>query len=231
MNKHKNLIIHFTSTFKNLKNILSTSSLRLSYCKEDFLVGKRRVSSAAHPMVCFSEQNIIDLQKKRFTYGCYGLGFSKSWARKRKVSPVMYIPDNSQAAKGLGTLLVARRNNENNRLPKELKLAIMQLKCFTKNETGNNRHLKINNFDFKNENEWRFVPEKKDIGGGLISQKKSVFRRRPDYYNAKLLDFPFNFKHSDLEAIFVKSKKEIISIVDQFELDSEIIFISNWNNC
>ena len=120
-----NLIIHFTSSFDTIKNIISSSSLRLSYCKEDFRMRNLKVSSAAHPMVCFSKYDIHNIDDEIITYGKYGIGLSPDWASKKKVNPVLYIDQNSRAALGLGKLLRARRNKENSKLPDNLRLPIM----------------------------------------------------------------------------------------------------------
>lgn len=45
----------------------------------------------------------------------------------------------------------------------------MELKCFIKNEQGYNSHFDVDDFDFKSENEWRFVPEKWEIGNNRCS--------------------------------------------------------------
>jgi len=225
------LIIHITSNFNNIKSILKSESLRLSYSEEDFIAGNKRVSSAAHPMVCFSEFDIKNIEKSEVTYGQYGIGFSLDWARKKKISPVIYINPNSMAANGLGTLLRARRNKIENVLANDLKHAIIKLKCFTKNEKGYNSHLKKSDFNFKNENEWRFVPEKKDIGNGLISQDKSKYRKSLESkkkYNDKLLPYPMRFSMKSIKRIYVKHEYEMKELSDKFPNLMYKIEISKW---
>lgn len=225
------ILIHVTSSFDKITSILSDESLRLSYSEEDFIVGARKVSSAAHPMVCFSEFDIEHLEKAEITYGQYGISFSLDWARSKKISPVIYINPISMAANGLGTLLRSRRNKIKNVLPNDLKLAIIKIKCFTKNETGYNSHLKIKNFNFKNENEWRFVPEKNEIGNGLISQDKSKYRKSEEtkkMYNAKLLKFPLKFSLQAINKIYVKNQSEVEKLSKAFPKLKTQIEISRW---
>lgn len=159
------LIIHVTRKLETLKSILRSSSLRLSYSKEDFCIGTQKISSAAHPMVCFCAYNLEELQSKIITYGKYGIAFSTDWALQKRISPVLYIDGNSLAAKGLATLLKARQNKMDKNLPKHLRMPIMEIKSFTKNVRGYNSYLKEDNFNFQYENEWRYVPRKSDIGG------------------------------------------------------------------
>ncbi len=225
---NEQLIIHATSTLEALKSILSSSSLRLSYSKEDFCIGTQKVSSAAHPMVCFCQHNLGELNTKTITYGRYGIAFSTDWALKKRISPVLYIDGNSLAAKGLATLLKARQNKMNSELPKNLRLPIMEIKCFTKNVRGYNSYLNKKNFDFKNENEWRYVPRRSDIGGNLISQNKSTYLKNPDRHNKKLLPYPLKFNAQDIEVVFVATKAEASQISSEFSIDSSKIKVSNW---
>ncbi len=224
----KKLIIHFTLKFDTIKSIVQSKSLRLSYSKEDFYMGNKKVSSAAHPMVCFSGCDINELSNKKITYGKYGIGFSNSWATRNKISPVIYINQNSMAANGLGRLLQARRNKLNSELPKHLRLPIIQLKCFTKNERGYNSYFNQKDFNFKDENEWRFVPEKKDIGNGLISQDKSRYLKKQEEYNKKLHSWPLRFKASEIEIIFVSNSEEKSKIENLIPLIKDKVKIYSW---
>jgi len=98
----ENIIIHVTGSLEALKSILKSSSLRLSYSKENFCIGTQKISSAAHPMVCFCEYHIKELNSKTITYGKYGIAFSKAWALKKRISPVLYIDGKSLAARKNG---------------------------------------------------------------------------------------------------------------------------------
>lgn len=225
---HEKLIIHVTKTIESLQSILRSSSLKLSYSSEDFCVGQKKISSAAHPMVCFCEYSIAEIDSKIITYGKYGISFSTSWALRKRISPVLYIDDNSLAAKGLGNLLRARQNNKKGVLPKHLRLPIMEIKCFTKNVRGLNSHLNEKNFNFKDENEWRYVPDKQSIGNNLISQNKTTYKKNKAKYNNKLLPYPFKFKLSDVEVFFVSNKNEIPIISKEFAIDIKKIRVSKW---
>lgn len=224
---NKELIIHVTESLKFLESILNSTSLLLSYSKEEFCIGSQKVSRAAHPMVCFCQHNIDELNSKKITYGRYGIAFSRDWALKKGISPVLYIDGNSSAAKGLATLLRARRDKDK-QLSNDLRIAIMEIKCFTKNVRGFNSKLKIYDFDFKDENEWRYVPSKSQIDGNLISQKISTYKKNQERYNKKLLPYPLKFNLSDVEAIFVATKSEVTKIQNKFSIDSNKIQVSNW---
>lgn len=221
-------IIHFTSKFETLKTILSSSSLQLFYCKEDFYLGDRKVSSAVHPMVSFSEYNIKRIDKNKITYGKFGIGFKKPWVKKNKLHPVLYVDKNSLIANSLADLLAARRKNAKTQLAPNIRLAIMTIKCFTKNAYGYNSYFKVANFDFKSENEWRYVPTKKQIDGKLISQTKSKYSARPDYYNNQLIDYSLKFSVTDIECIFVSTEQQRQAILKLISINTNKIKISKW---
>lgn len=222
-------IIHFTSKFDSLKKIIASSSIRLFYCKEEFYLGNERISSAAHPMVCFSEFNVKTIDNRHITYGKYGIALSKKWVDKHKIHPVLYIDKNSLIAKSLADLLKARRQNATVQLAPNVRLSIMTIKCFTKNSIGYNSYFDINDFDFKSENEWRYVPTKTQIGNNLISQSRSKYLKKQDYYNDKLLDYPLTFSEGDIEYIFVATEKEKRIVQNLVSLDSKRIKIANWS--
>lgn len=222
------MIIHVTGSLEVLKSILHSSSLSLSYSKERFSIGGRIISNAVHPMVCFSEYDIREIANKTITYGKYGIAFTKEWALKNCVSPVLYIDGKSLAAKGLATLLNARRNKERPKLPKNLARAIIEIKCFTKNVRGYNSYFKKHNFDFKNENEWRYVPRKCDIGGNFISENLRTYLKNPNRYNKKLIPYPLKFKLSDIEVVFISREDERSEIENEFSINSNKIRISEW---
>ena len=221
-------IIHFTSEFEVLATILSTKSLKLYYCKEDFYLGNRRVSSAVHPMISFSEYFVKSINKKKITYGKFGIGFKKAWVSKNKLHPVLYVDNTSLIAASLADLLKARRKNATSKLATNIRLAIMTIKCFTKNSNGYNSYFKVEDFDFKSENEWRYVPTKKQIDGKLISQSKSKYLAKPDYYNNQLNKFFLKFSVADIEVIFVSTEKQRQVIADLISIESDKILISKW---
>ena len=224
-----NVLIHATRRWETLLSILETSSLRLSYSKEDFCIQGKKISSAAHPMVCFSLYNKSSLANSINSYGEYGVAFTKEWALNKRISPVAYMEDSSIAAKGLATLLRARQNKEN-KIDEKLRLPIMEIKCFTKNVRGYNSGLDIKDFDFQRENEWRYVPRKRDIGNNLISQNQRTYKKNPEKYDAKLLPYPFKFKLTDIDTVYVSSESERTIIAERFSIPLRKIEKSVWKN-
>ena len=226
-NNPDNVLIHFTNKMNKIDNILHLQSLNLSYCKEDFSISDDfLVSKAVHPMVCFSEQNLKNIAKKKITYGNYGIAFNPDWIVKNYIQPVIYIEKNSPVAQSLGSLLKFRRRLKKSSIRKD----IMVLKCFTKNTIGYNSHFKIKNFLFKEENEWRYVPSKKQIGGGFISENILTFKRLKTKYNKHIKKFPLKFDRiSDIHSVFVSSTIECEYLKIKYPSISDKIKLSKWN--
>lgn len=199
--------IHITRYFDTVVQILKSRSLLLHYCREDFTQGTQTVSRAVHPVISFSAYRYNDLPRKKITYGKYGLAFSEDWVRRKRIHAVMYIHPDSLPAESLATLLRERREHDTH-LSKEAKLAIMQVKCFIKNREGYNSHFNKKDFKFYRENEWRYVPSKRDIKGQYISESRSRFEMNPGLYNKKLKQFPLKFTLDDVLKIYVADDDE-----------------------
>lgn len=221
-------IIHFTPDFDRLKRIVKSNFLQLHYCKEDFYIGDKKVSSAVHPMVSFSEYDVSTIDRENITYGKFGIGFSRTWIDKCKIHQVLYIDKNSIIANSLANLLIARRKKASEQLSPKVRLSIMTIKCFTKNAKGYNSHFGLPDFDFKNENEWRYVPTKKQIDGKLISQDKRKYLARQDFYNNQLVEYPLLFTTNDIECIFVGTQEQSNEIQRLISIDKRKIKISKW---
>ena len=214
------MIIHFTKDITTLLSILKERGLRLKYCDEEFSNRIGIISShAAHPMVSFSDYDEKELEDKIITYGNCGIAFNEEWVSRSRIHPVTYLDNRSFTASGLETLLVARRKNSF-KLPSELRLAIIKIKCFTKNRIGHNSHFKDRNFKFYEECEWRFVPTKKQIGGNYISINSSTYKKdkeRENKYNTRIKNYPLKFEFSDIKYIYtdIKNIDRLISLHPQ----------------
>ena len=226
----ENKIIHFTDKFDTLKQILSSNTLKLSYSSEILYFKKSIISKAVHPMISFSEYNLSTINNQRITYGKYGLGFSKVWSIANNIGPVLYVGTTSIAAKGINELLNARRIENNERLSPKIRLAIMEVKTYIKNEKGFNSKLNIDNFDFKAENEWRYVPRKKEINNYFISLNQRTYLKNKSKHNIILERYPLRFKRDDIQVVFVSNQNEEDELVRHFGLAKNLIKIDkNYN--
>lgn len=225
-----NSIIHYTKSLDILKSIL-LEGFRIKYCAEDLICEINTASKSAHPMVCFSDIPLsISYSGEWSKYGNYAIGLTKRWASQKGLNPVLYLESNSKITNSITQLLSDRRSDETKFTDKQ-KLDIIRIKCFSKNYKGFNSHLKMNDYNFYNEREWRYVPDKKEIGNNLIAIHKSIFEKNKNNYNDKIKDFRLNFKHSNISFIIVNTQREVSDMVtflkteykDKFNLDTDEI--------
>ena len=97
-----------------------------------------------------------------------------------------------------------------------MRLAIIKIKCFTKNRIGNNSHFKDENFKFHEECEWRFVPTRKQIGGNYISINASTHKEEKEKekkdnkyehkFNKRIKNHTLKFELNDIKFIYVDSE-------------------------
>ena len=181
-------------------------------------------------MVSFSEYTEEDLGTRKISYGDYAIALSKKWARRSGLNLVLYVEKHSQAALGLAALLKARQKKGKDAIPKKLRLPIMQVKCFTKHETGYNSHFDQDDFCFKDENEWRYVPTIKQINGNYISLNYSTYDKNRDKYNNRLSKYPLKFSVSDIEAVYVKTDQQRQEVVGCTKLPIAKVKLSMWES-
>lgn len=222
------MILHITEKYKNLFSILESCSFKLKYCGEYFGDKNKVISSAAHPMVSFSEYTELELATRKIPYGDYAVALSKEWARRSGLNPVLYVEKHSQVAIGLAGLLKDRQKKGKDEIPRKLRLPIMQVKCFTKHETGYNSHFDKDDFCFKDENEWRYVPSKKQIDGNYISLNYSTYDKNKDKFNNRLSDYQLSFSISDIKAVYVKTDLQRQEVLGRIELPIEKVKLSMW---
>lgn len=126
-------LFHYTTEFDILLNIIE-NGFSPSYCYENIDELEYYI-----PMVSFCNIPITDVQLY-MRYGEYGIGIDLEWARKRSISPVVYIHD-STPFKGLH-----RRINEillNNYLFKSLQSLTLEI---TDGEENDKKKEEENNF-------------------------------------------------------------------------------------
>src|SRR5580704_9789104 len=104
-----NTLFHFTSN-SNLKSILSSKGFFVQYSDEHFeniIPNNKRFSFAYIPMISFCDLTIMQLSrdsKHTENFGEYGIGLTKDWGIKNRVSPVIYAHETSQPSSQLYNL-------------------------------------------------------------------------------------------------------------------------------
>ena len=76
----------------------------------------------------------------------------------------------------------------------------------------------MKNFNFKDENEWRYVPLKKEIEGNFISINRKDYVNKIDYYNDLISKYSLKFNDIDIQKIYVENDNEKFIIHQKFNI-------------
>lgn len=223
MGLSSNTILHTTGKSEIL-GILKKLHFKPTYCNEKVIAGKNTIN-AAFPMVSFSDFPVSEL-KYRFTYGRYGIGLSKFWARKLKLNPALYVEKQSQLADDYyNQFLTIQTALEENRLDMDWKKGVYNILSYMKNYQGPTpEKLKRQGYDkstyrFSDEREWRFVPSRKLLESKKIPlyYKGSFFANHKSQCNAKLGQIELPFTLNDINYIIVDKEKEIEEFIKEIK--------------
>jgi uncharacterized protein YqgV (UPF0045/DUF77 family) len=86
-------LFHFTTSLKNLKNILS-KKFHITYCREKYTLNNE-THDYYFPMVSFCDIPLALAKDQIDKYGSYAIGMTKEWGIKNKLNPVVYIEKDS----------------------------------------------------------------------------------------------------------------------------------------
>lgn len=139
-------LFHYTSSLDILKSILKNGFIP-KYCVE-FGWKSRLYRHYYVSMVSFCDIPLSQVKLHIEMYGNYGIGVTKEWARRNAVSPVSYL------------------TNEFFKKFKKRIVADSVILSRIKPEIGISRNkitgVKINNYRYYDEKEWRYVPYDED---------------------------------------------------------------------
>jgi Putative abortive phage resistance protein AbiGi, antitoxin len=214
MSVSANSVIHYTQTLENLKGIL-TSGFKLKYCSEEVNLNEEgKGVKCGIAMVSFCDIPLSEITGHVGSYGYYGVGLSKNWAKKNKLNPVVYI----QKGSSLGVSLLDQSDLLIKGKVKEVQDIIphfWQIIGYLKNYDGDliRGDQKLLNYKFYNEREWRYVPNKEDLNGNNFYCVDKEFYEDKEAYNKRLENIFLKFSASDISYLLVKKEEEIIELV------------------
>ena len=90
MSISSNTLFHFVKKREYLEEILNREFYP-RYCLEDFCSRLLTMKEAYVLMKCFCDIPLSQIVGHTKLYGSYGVGFSKKWGRKLKISPILYL--------------------------------------------------------------------------------------------------------------------------------------------
>ncbi|MBI1910369.1 MAG: hypothetical protein HYS21_00020 [Deltaproteobacteria bacterium] len=209
-------LFHFTGSAEDLINIFRNEFYpRYSLETVRELANGKKVDIAV-PMVCFCDIPLSKIKNHLSTYGYYGIGMSKEWAKKVKLNPVLYLRSGSDLEKYLKILLIdlVKKDKMEKEIGAALKAATNLLGYiklyegdFLRNDTV------IKNVKFYNEREWRYVPEMpgEELPFLLREEFENPVTRAQE--NVKLQSTKLSFEPKDIKYVIVKEEKEILAMM------------------
>ena len=200
-----NTLFHFTKEYEYLKQSIE-EGLWPRYCIEKKWHGKDFVI----PMLCFCDIPLSQVKDHIGRYGCYGIGVTKNFARKNKITPVTYIHQGSLMYNKIDYYISRFSNSSMNRKRMDLKELMLY---YIKKVSGYNDYSE-KKCKFYNEREWRYVPSitpdihleiiVRDYDENLI---KNELSKRTESCKLKLTP-------DDIAYIIVNEQSEIRAIMD-----------------
>jgi hypothetical protein len=234
-------VVHFTKYFDNLIHIID-KGFRYSYSEEYLADHRSRRISACFPMVSFCFGNAGTLMNQIISYGTYAIALKNSWAKTHKLSPVLYLDNESTIT---ATVLDSFDTLNSTYSDFEIDIALrggkgyksefakLMIEIFkhSKNVNGpliRGETLIDPQYPFIFENEWRHILINPTVKPFLL---KSEIIRKSDF-NKKIENFFLEFSGEDIEAIIIEEdwqKEEVINcLVKKFgntiEFASKIYF-------
>ena len=210
-----NTLFHFTSKEK-LFGILE-DEFQPKYCLETFGVGDSQME-AAIPMVSFCDIPLSQIKNHIKIYGKYGLGMTKSWAKGKKLNPVLYLREGSMLAKHIESIsnYFIENSTDNDKI-KDLTGALIDMLRYIKPYSGNFYRPggNIPDVKFYDEREWRYVPKTDKYGCKYILKKDDFLdENKRIYANDSLCAATLSFEPRDIRYIILKSETEILPTIE-----------------
>lgn len=218
MGLSSNTLLHTTKK-EGLKGILKDFAFRPRYCLEELYESKYSLDYA-FPMISFSDFPISEL-KYRNSYGDYGLGMKKAWAKRNGLNPVLYIEKKSTLIKTVyDQISIINNLNYEDMEFDNIHNSFFTFLSYMKNYEGLNEKLKIPKYRFSDEREWRFLPpidavHKLGLEYGIDSHH--YLKHKPEI-NKTIFTQKLNFKANDINYIIIgkeNERNEVIEIIRQ----------------
>lgn len=209
-----NSIIHYTKTIESLKLILE-QGFKVKYCYENVKASEKGDIHAAFPMVSFCDIPLSQVKEHIESYGDYGIGLKKEWAKSKKLSPVLYFDKDSELINYIREEF--ERLNEKSK-KKEIDFSdfehIIKILAYSKNYEADltRKEIVIKNYRFYNEREWRYVPNEADLNGAKPWVTKQNYNKDKSRYNDTLNHIRLAFDTNDISYIIVKNESDIKDI-------------------
>jgi hypothetical protein len=216
-----NTLFHFTAK-ESLLGILSSQGFFAQYSEEHFeniLPQTSIYRVTLIPLISFCDLTIMQLTRDSVhttDFGNYGIGLTKKWGIKKRVSPVVYVHKNSQPSTQLYNLIKLFRKYDKEHEAEEIisqaRREMVDSFKFIKPYQGRwQKGKEISNekddIVYYNEREWRYCPSLTQ--SKVLSGIKPIAKKLQVKLNNGLKKKLVGFTPEDIKFIIIKEKNEI----------------------
>jgi hypothetical protein len=200
-------LFHFIKRPEWLLEILKNKSFQARYVYEEIPELKYKVGI---PMKCFCDLPLGVIKKHLSKYGNFGIGIKKSYAKKNRFSPVLYVHNNSDTLiRYLRTIRKSEIMDGHSLLP-----YFKWDERLKKSKDG--KTLRERYYD---EREWRYIPSKPTFIDFTGFDEKVIRNTRLDYENKKLAQdrkkYILPFEYSDITYLFVQKEDDVDKVIEE----------------
>lgn len=224
-----NTLFHFVNERRFLEDILN-GNFYPRYCLETFGFNFLGFEDMLIPMKCFCDIPLSQISTHTRQYGSFGIGFTKEWAKRKDVTPILYLYENSPTLRILQDTTIEAISRYNDKFPnrdtdsniedkylRELFYSISIIAYIKPYEGYMEREGETVPVKFYNEMEWRFVPKI-----GITPDNNLQLLKRENADETTLQTFngrcqrlaKLEYAATDIKYIFVSSEVDRIPIYD-----------------
>lgn len=214
---YPNILFHFT-TRDGLYAILK-DTFKVSYAGER-IVGNRKSTSFAVPMVSFCDLRLSELKDHMNKYGNYGIGLSKDWANKKGLNPVFYVNKHCPFTRNFITAVERLYKQLENIQDPNLEAAYMDILNtyrYIKNYEGDLKRRSektTRNYRFADEREWRYVPPLDATDFSFLPIDRLSTKEKKAEANMRIAHLKLEFEPEDIKYLIIESDDERLNLID-----------------
>jgi hypothetical protein len=206
-NISSNSLFHFITKREWLLEILKNKAFQARYVYEDLPELNYKVGI---PMKCFCDIPLGLIKKHLNRYGNFGMGITKSFAKKHHLSPIIYIHEKSDTfTRYISTI-------KKNDIFKNQYSLIPYFKVDIRTRKGSDGKKTFERY--YDEREWRFIPPKAEFLDFTDFDIEEIRNSRLDLENNRLAtgekEYLLQFDYSDITYIFVQFEKDVDKVIE-----------------
>jgi len=225
MSVSSNSLFHFVSRREYLEDILN-GDFYPRYCMEHFDFKMLRLRDVYILMKCFCDIPLSQIIEHTKMYGNYGIGFSKEWGQRQRISPMIYLYRNSNTYKNINdtfqnvldkayTEFVTKKTKKASKEVFDSLSILGYIKPIKGKMQRNGKDVSV---IFYNEREWRFIPktwdveDKNELVNNFILLPKSLVDENPilldKLHSFSKINLKIPYTADDVKYIFVENENE-----------------------